>query len=118
MNRKGTRHPIIFASERLQQAAMQENTPHSQLVESVTLAQAALLARKGKLKQAETLLLPLANRSQSRVSTLDLLAKVYAQQGKIEEAKALWLRASQIEPSNAHFRRALLRCTNLQRHKS
>lgn len=96
-----TEHPPILTS--------------SQLLESYILARAALLARKGRLKQIEALLLPPANESQSRTDTLDLLAKVYAQQGKIGEARDLWLRALQQEPSNAHFLRAISYCENLQR---
>lgn len=109
--------PTTFTSERVPPAAMTKTTPRSQLVESVTLARAALLARKGKLEQAETLLLPLANQPQSGTNTIDLLAKIYAQQGKIEEARVQWLRALEMEPTNTHFLRALLRCAELQRRK-
>jgi len=92
-----------------------ESTSYSQLLELVILARAAVLARKGKLEQAELLLLPLANESQSQTDTFDLLAKIYAQQGRTEEARALWLRALQKEPSNTRFLRAIARCETCQR---
>ncbi|MDD5700746.1 MAG: hypothetical protein PHU23_01745 [Dehalococcoidales bacterium] len=83
------------------------------LVESGILARAADLARKGELQQAELLLQPLANKPGAPVYTIDLLAKVYAQQKKIREAQVLWLRALQMEPSNKHILRALMRCAEL-----
>jgi predicted Zn-dependent protease len=84
-----------------------------QLVDSLILARAAALARKGELKTAETLLMPLASNPEATTNILDLLAKVYAQQWKIAEAQSLWLRALNIEPSNKHFLRALIRCADL-----
>lgn len=110
MSYKRKESPTVSASEHLQQTVMQESTSRSQLLESVALARAALLARNGKLNQAESLLLPIVRRSPSKTSVLDLLAKVYAQQGRTEEARTLWLHASQTEPSNIHFLRALIRC--------
>ena len=92
------------------QQSQQESPAYSQMLESVLLARAALLSREGKLQEAELIVLPLANKANSRIDALDLLAKVYAQQGKIEEAQTLWLRALQREPSNKHFLRALLCC--------
>ena len=117
MNFKGAGRPTIFTSERAQQATTQENGPNSRLLESVILARAAFLARKGELKQAENVLLPLVNKSKARIHAVDLLAKVYAQQGKIEEARALWLRALQEEPSNTHFLRALLQLCKSSRRR-
>ena len=114
MNFKGAGHSPFSTSDDVRQAATQKTIPQSQLLELVTLALAAFLARKGELRQAEVLLLPLANEPKSQIDTLDLLAKVYAQQGKIEEARALWLRALQKEPSNTHFLRALLNCADVQ----
>jgi len=114
MNFKGVEHSPFSTSDDVRQAATQKSTPQAQLLESVTFALAAFLARKGELRQAEVLLLPLANEPKSQIATLDLLAKVYAQQGKIEEARALWLRALQREPSNTHFLRALLNCADTQ----
>ncbi len=74
------------------------------------LQRAAVLARKGELSQAEILLTPLIESNTPRIETMDLLAKIYAQQGRIDQAQALWLKASQQEPSNLHFLTALRLC--------
>lgn len=109
---KQTEQPAISKKKHGQQP-YPDNASDSQIEEAVTLAWAAVLARKGKLKQAEAMLQPLANRPQASPDVLDLLAKVYAQQTKIEEARSLWLRAVQLDPDNTHFYRALIRCANL-----
>lgn len=93
----------------------EESASRLQLSEPLITFQATLLAREGNFKQAEDLLLPFASTSQSLIGTLDLLAKVYAQQGKIEEARELWLVAAQKEPSDKHFLRAVSHCENIQR---
>lgn len=85
----------------------------SRPAQSTTLALAAALARKGRLTEAEELLAPLASGPSVGTDTLDLLARVYAQQRKIPDAREVWLRALQIEPANKHFLRALLRCAQL-----
>ena len=108
MNLKEGRLATIRTPGPGQQVTSQKSRACSQLLESVLLAKAAFSARGGKLNEAEVILLPLANKPNPRTGTLDLLAKVYAQQGKTEEARALWLRALQEEPSNGHFLRALL----------
>jgi tetratricopeptide (TPR) repeat protein len=78
----------------------------------ILLERARTLARRGKLQKAEEILAPLTNEGEEQVSlgALDLLAKIYAQQGRFEEAKALWIRALQIDPSNENFRRAIHLC--------
>jgi tetratricopeptide (TPR) repeat protein len=86
----------------------------AQLLDSVTLALAAFLARKGELKQAESLLSPFVKKLEPGIETLDLQAKIYAQQGRIEEAQALWMAALEREPSNTHFLKALQTCAGVQ----
>jgi predicted negative regulator of RcsB-dependent stress response len=86
----------------------------SRLTESLNMAWASLLARKGKLQQAEVIMLPIASQPNASTQSIDLLAKIYAQQRKINEARILWLRALQMEPSNKHFIKALLRCSDLK----
>jgi predicted Zn-dependent protease len=100
----------LMASEGMQQVETQESTSRSRLLETIALARAVLLARRGHLKQAEKVLLDLPPQSSSNTSVLDLLAKVYAQQNQMKEAQEIWLRAAQIEPSNIHFYRALIQC--------
>jgi tetratricopeptide (TPR) repeat protein len=87
----------------------------NQLVDSVMLDRVAILARRGDLKQAEEILTPIAEDADAPTYVLDLLAKIYAQQRKIKEAQNLWLRALNIEPSNRHFLRALLRCADFMK---
>jgi predicted Zn-dependent protease len=111
MKEKRAGQQAIFNKKHAQEL-FRVNTSDSQLEESVTLAWAAVLARKNKLKQAETMLRPLADRPQATPNTLDLLAKVYAQQVMIREAQSLWLRAIQLDPDNTHFYRALIRCAD------
>ena len=89
---------------------MREGGSSLPLLESVTLALAASSARKGRFKEAENLLLPLIVQSKSQDDALDLLAKVYAQQGKIEEAQHLWQQALRNDPGNRHVHEALEDC--------
>ncbi len=89
---------------------MSEGGSSLPLLESVTLALAASLARKGRFKEAEDMLLPLIADSESQDDALDLLAKVCAQQGKIEEAQHLWQQALRNDPGNRHVQEALEDC--------
>ena len=53
----------------------------------------------------------------ARIEVIDLLAKVYAQQGKIDQAQTLWLKALQQDPHNIHFLSALRMCAFHKRPK-
>jgi len=86
------------------------------LVDSVTFALAASLARSGELKQAEALIFPLTRKTEPEAEPLDLLAKIYAQQGRIDEAQALWLIALERKPSDIHILKALQTCADIK-HK-
>jgi len=79
------------------------------------LQRAAILARKGKLSQAENILTPLTESKIPILEAMDLLAKIYAQQGKIDQAQALWVKALQMEPSNLHFLAALWLCAQYKK---
>lgn len=81
-----------------------------QLLEVLVGAQAAEWARQGQWQHAEAFLRPLAYQPKASPFVLDLLAKVLAQQGRLDEAKALWHRASITQPDNEAFRRAIARC--------
>lgn len=83
---------------------------------TAVMSRAALLARRGRLAQAEELLLPLAADPHAPTTALDLLAKVYAQQGRLEQAQALWARAVEMNPGNPRLRAALDRCAALCRN--
>jgi len=94
----------------------QEDSSH-QNAALATITLAASLARKGDLAQATNLLEPLYDNDNLPIEILDLLAKIYAQQGKIEQAQALWLRALQLEPSNLHILSALRMCAFYKKSK-
>jgi len=74
------------------------------------LVRAGTLARRGELVEAESLLETLSDSDRSRIEVIDLLAKVYAQQGKIDQAQTMWLQALERDPSNIHFLSALRIC--------
>jgi len=84
------------------------------LSQSVALSRAALLARRGRLARAEALLLPLAADPQAPAAALDLLARVYAQQGRLEQAQAMWVRAVEKAPADPRYRAALDLCARLK----
>ncbi len=86
------------------------NLHNSQLSEVTAVIRATLLAREGDLAGAGALLLPLLNTPNIRTDVLDLTAKVFAQQGKMEQAQAMWGQALQHEPNNPHFQRAYQLC--------
>lgn len=81
-----------------------------QLLEVLVGSQAAEWARQGQWQHAEAFLRPLAQQPEASSFILDLFAKVLAQQGRLDEAKALWHRASATQPDNEAFRRAIARC--------
>jgi len=93
----------------------QEDSTRSVLV--TALNDASLLARQGKLMEAENLFLSLSESDLSRIEILDLLAKIYAQQGRIKQAQSLWLKALEREPLNIHFISALQTCAYQQKPK-
>ena len=96
----------------------QDGLSSSQKVLPDILNHAALLARKGDLLQAENLLNTLSDGDSSRIEVIDLLAKVYAQQGKIDLAQTLWLKALQQDPSNIHFLSSLKMCAYYKKTRS
>ena len=95
--------------------ATQESTPNSQALVIDVLTHAAALARRGDLLQAEDLMKTLPDRDSSRIEVLDLLARICAQQGKIDQAQALWTKALQGDPSNMRFLSALKLCACLKK---
>jgi Tfp pilus assembly protein PilF len=93
----------------------QERISNPQALVTDILIRAGDLARRGELLQAEDLLKTLSDSDSSRVEVIDLLARIYAQQGKIDQAQALWLKALQGDPSNTHFLSALKLCACLKK---
>jgi tetratricopeptide (TPR) repeat protein len=99
-----------ISADDIRTKTLREGSNSLSLLESVTIALAASLARKGRFKEAEDLLSPLIVDLGSRTDALDLLAKVYAQQGKIEKAQHLWQQALKHDPDNRLFQEALEDC--------
>jgi lipopolysaccharide biosynthesis regulator YciM len=93
----------------------------SQLIGTANLAMAARFARNRQYSQAEQIILPLINMPKPRSDALNLLAKIYAQQGRFQNAAAIWRLAQSQEPDNRQFQLALIECerstAESQRHK-
>lgn len=68
---------------------------------------AARAARKGHFQKAEVLLASLPVDGSLGAATLDLKARVYAQQGRLGEAQLCWMEAVHQSPGNEVYRRSL-----------
>ena len=71
------------------------------------LLEAARLARRGRYAQAAVLIDTLPRDGPLGPATLDLRAKVFAQQGRFLEAEFCWMEALRQSPGNPGYRRAL-----------
>lgn len=91
-------------------------SPISNLAAQIVLSRATELAREGRYKDAECLLEALLPAGLS-TSALDLLARIRAQQGRLAEARALWLQISQLNPGDTAARAALERIGKIESHK-
>jgi len=109
--------PESYLSEERASASAVEGVSSSQTMVTDMLVRAGSLARRGNLREAENLLSTLSDADSRRIEVLDLLAKVYAQQGKIDQAQAMWLQASQRYPSNTHFLSALRLCASYKQSR-
>lgn len=86
------------------------------LGEQLVVAQAAVLAREACYAQAENLLAAQLVQRES-VAILDLLARIYAQQGRYAEAETAWRRALQLYPASSHYRAGLARIAQLRQQR-
>ena len=109
--------PESYPLEQAAKPTAQESVSASQAMVTDILIHAGALARRGDLLQAEDLLRTLSDSDSSRIEAIDLLAKIYAQQGKIDQAQALWLKALQRDPYNIHFLSALRSCACLKKSR-
>lgn len=66
----------------------------------VAVAQARDLARQGRLAEAEELLRSVLDDAEPGAATLDLLARIHAQQGRLDQADQCWARAESLAPGN------------------
>ena len=112
------KEPDSYPLKQVVRPTAQESVSNSQPLVTDILFHAGDLARRGDLLQAEDLLKTLSDRDGSRIEVLDLLAKIYAQQGKIDQAQTLWIKALQRDPSNTHFLSALRLCACLRKSRS
>jgi len=111
------KEPESYPLEQVTKPTARESISTPQATVTDILIHAGALARRGDLLQAEDLLRTLSDSDSSRIEVIDLLAKIYAQQGKIDQAQALWLEALQRDPSNIHFLSALRVCAYYKRSK-
>jgi type VI secretion system protein ImpK len=79
------------------------------LLSRVAFARATELARAGHYRDAEKVLAPAGGAPGPPLEALDLLARIRAQEGRLDEAEKLWGRALQAEPSNRTYQDALRR---------
>ena len=78
------------------------------LVESVIVWRAQYIAWNVDIFKAETLLFRLVYKGNSQdPQAMDLLARIYFQQGKYEKARDLWNKALELQPGNPALRRTV-----------
>ena len=90
--------------------------PHDVASDHQLLVRAARLARRGRYHDAEALLATLPADGPLGPATLDLKAKILAQQGRYLEAEACWHQALKLTPDNQAFHRALVAIAEERRY--
>lgn len=85
------------------------------LLDQMTRARAAELARAGRYAEAEEVLSAGRDDASDGPETLDLLARIHAQQGRLAEAVKLWERASRLDPANPAYALCLRRASSARR---
>jgi hypothetical protein len=85
------------------------------LLNKIVAAHAAGLARRGKYHAAEELIQPVIASGAASPQLLDLMARIRVQQGRVDEAAALWREALSKDAGNAGFR-AALDCVSRNQH--
>jgi hypothetical protein len=93
------------------------NAAVNSLVETVLLDRTVVLAREGRLAQAEALLRPAVESGCAGAAAADLLAKVCAQQGKTKEAGGFWKLALAGDPDNPLYLSALKKCGSIKKRR-
>jgi type VI secretion system protein ImpK len=68
----------------------------------------------GRYAAAEELVRPLVDSAEIRVAALDLLARIFAQQGRLSEAQDCWGLALEADPSNERARAGTHRIKSIQ----
>lgn len=80
--------------------------PEPENVQQVLCA-AAQVARRGRLQDAETMIASLPLTGPLGPATLDLKARLCAQQGRLVEAQLCWMEAVRQSPGNESYRQSL-----------
>ena len=84
------------------------------LVESTIIWRAQYIAWNVDILQAEALLFRLIFKEGSQnPQAMDLLARIYFQQGKYEKARSLWSQALSLQPGNPALRRTSMEMQNI-----
>jgi LysM repeat protein len=84
------------------------------LVESTIIWRAQYIAWNVDIFQAEALLFRLIFKEGSQnPQAMDLLARIYFQQGKYEKARSLWSQALELQPGNPALRRTAMEMRNI-----
>jgi len=94
---------------------IETNTKYA--LDSILISRAALLARSGRLNQAMELISPMVYGKCMNRGAVELLAKIYAQQGRVDDAIRLWKNALEIDPGNPDYSRAIKRCLHFKKSK-
>jgi tetratricopeptide (TPR) repeat protein len=84
------------------------------IIENVRYMQALDLAEAGDLQKAEEILSQLVSENPS-CEHMDMLARVWAQEGRLEEARSLWERVVAKYPNHANANAALRRVSRRQK---
>ncbi len=88
--------------------------PLQALIDQMNLSRAAELARAGYYAEATEMLATGKDKTRYGPATLDLLARIHAQQGRLAEAEKFWMRALLLDPGNSAYVLALRRTSSLQ----
>jgi len=87
------------------------------LVTQALLSRAADLARRGRYAAAEQILRPLMEVKKPAAATLDLMARIHAQQGRLSEAASAWKLMLEAAPDDAAARAGLQRIERMFAHR-
>jgi len=85
------------------------------ILRDIALWTATVQAHEGRYSDAEDTLRPLLSEEPLVAAPSHLLARIRAQQGRLGEAEAIWLRIRELDPGHAATRAALERVAALRR---
>ena len=113
-NHEGLRWGTYMGAKGMGRAATPGSTPHAAatahlkaVLNDLRLSRAVLFARTRAFETAEVLIEDVLNDEPRRTDALDLLARIRAQRGRVEDAKVLWQQVLAADPTNRPARDAL-----------